>query len=75
MKKIKNIAKSILILSTTAFIFYLIFQKIDCASLKKAFLEINLFYIPLIIGLVLLIPIVSSKKWHQKKYYLFYSIL
>jgi len=65
MKKIKNIAKSILILSITAFIFYLIFQKIDYISLKKAFLEINLFYIPLIIGLVLLIPIISSKKWQS----------
>ena len=65
MKKIKNIAKSILILSITAFIFYLIFQKIDYVSLKKAFLEINLFYIPLILGLVLLILTVSSKKWQS----------
>jgi len=65
MKKIKNITKSILILSVTAFIFYLIFQKIDYISLKKIFLEINLFYISLIIGLVLLVPIISSKKWQS----------
>jgi len=74
MKKIKNITKSILILSITAFIFYLIFQKIDYISLKKTFLEINLFYIPLIIGLVLLIPIISSKKWQSVLFAMNYRI-
>jgi len=65
MKKTKNLIKLILILSITALIFYLIFQKIDYISLKNIFLEINLFYIPLILGLVLLIPITSSKKWQS----------
>jgi len=74
MKKIKNITKSILILSITAFIFYLIFQKIDYISLKKAFLEINLFYIPLILGLVLSIPVISSKKWQSVLFAMNYQI-
>jgi len=63
MKKIKNIVKLISILSVTALVFYLIFQKIDYLSLKTVFLKVDLFYLLLAIGIILLIPILSSKKW------------
>lgn len=65
MKKNKNIIRSILILGLTVLIFYLIFQKIDYLSLKTILLEVNLFYLTLALGLILLIPILSSKKWQS----------
>ena len=69
-----NIIKFAVLFIVTLLIFYLIFQKIDYVSLKKTFLNANLSYLVIASLVVLLVPILSAKKWQLMLRAMNYSI-